>query len=199
MSNTQSKTLTTWEKAQARKNLMINATQAGHARGVLAVAMENAGKYNLQIYKKGQNKMSTKKKILIVVGIIAFTQLIASACMTAFAGTFDGQYHITFTGEIRQNGMVVEEYETDNDFTVKGHRLYYGLTANKNHRVGKIYYTGKNKARINVSYFGQGKEVYRVKREKDGTWAGRFHGYFLGEEGERYTTRGTIYAEPINE
>ena len=142
-------------------------------------------------------KVSKKKKIFIVVGVIAFVQLIASPCMTAFAGHWNGQYHVTFNGEIRQNGVLVEEYETDNDFTVKGHRLYYGLIADKNHRLGKIYYTGKNKARIVIGYFGRGRETFTIKRHEDGAWAGKFHGYFLGEEDERYTTSGTITAEPI--
>jgi len=145
--------------------------------------------------------MSKGKRIFLVCGVIAGLQLIASTLMTTFAhaGKWDGQYHVTFTGEIRQNDMVVEEYETDNDFTVKGHRLYYGLVADKQHRLGYIHYTGKNKATIIIGYFGRGKETIKVKKSQDGTWAGKFHGWFLGEDDERYTTRGTIFAEPINE
>ncbi len=142
---------------------------------------------------------NTVLKSLCIAGIVVVVCAAVGTVRNLVASTFDGQYHIILKGEISQNGTVIEEYETDNDFTVKGHRLYYGLVADKSHRVGRIYYTGKNKARITVSYFGQGKEIFRAKRESDGSWAGKFHGYFLGEEGERYTNKGTVSAEPINE
>ncbi len=128
---------------------------------------------------------------MIVGGLITY-------CNAAQAGKWDGSYHVTFNGTISQGGVTVEEYETENDFTIKGHKIYYGLEAIKKYRLGNVYYTGNNKARIVVKFFGQGQEIFNVKRRLDGSWHGKSHGYFISD-GERYNMRGTVNATPIND
>lgn len=144
--------------------------------------------------------MSIKRKIFAwcAVGVVINFIVGALLTMQVNAGQFDGQYFVTFDGEIRLNGVVVEEYKTDDNFTVKGTGLYYGLTTDKDSRVGRIRYTSKNKATIVISYYGQGKITIVMRRDGTG-WKGKGHGWYIGEDELRYTLRETVHAELVSQ